>query len=428
MSEKIKLLTISDHPLSPSGVGTQTKYVIEALLKTGRYKVVSLAGAIKHPSYNVQKTEEWGDDLIIYPVDGYGDADAVRSIMRNEKPDMLWIMTDPRFYEWLWMIENEIRPLIPIVYYHVWDNYPAPHFNAKYYNSNDYVAAISKVTHDVVQKVSPEVDSSYVPHAVDSDVFKKQDDDKIKSNREKIFKDSLLDDQDEEKMVFFWNNRNARRKQSGTLIHWFKEFLDKVGHDKAILMMHTDPKDPNGQDLEHILKQLGLTNGEVVLSTVRLDADYIASLYNAADCTVNISDAEGFGLATLESLSCGTPILVNMTGGLQEQVTDGENWFGIGIEPCSKAVIGSQQVPYIYEDRLNKEQFLDAMSKMYEAWKEKSPLYEQWSELGQAHVEKNYNFKTFCDSWVKVIDEVHEKHGSWKTRKGYKSWQLLELT
>jgi hypothetical protein len=37
MSKKIKVLTISDHPLSPSGVGTQTKYVIEALLNSGKF-------------------------------------------------------------------------------------------------------------------------------------------------------------------------------------------------------------------------------------------------------------------------------------------------------------------------------------------------------------------------------------------------------
>ena len=57
--------------------------------------------------------------------------------------------------------------------------------------------------------------------------------------------------------------------------------------------------------------------------------DKLAEVYNAVDCTINISDAEGFGLATLESLSCGVPIIVNMTGGLPEQVTDGEK---IGLE------------------------------------------------------------------------------------------------
>ena len=88
-------------------------------------------------------------------------------------------------------------------------------------------------------------------------------------------------------------------------------------------------------------------------------------LVYASQFSEQVSDAEGFGLATLESLSCGTPIIATMTGGLQEQVTDGENWFGMGIEPCSKAVIGSQDVPYIYEDRIDKQQFMSALTKMY---------------------------------------------------------------
>ena len=46
MSEKIKIFTISDHPLSPSGVGTQTKYMIEGMLKTGKYQFVSFGGAV----------------------------------------------------------------------------------------------------------------------------------------------------------------------------------------------------------------------------------------------------------------------------------------------------------------------------------------------------------------------------------------------
>ena len=62
MSDKIKLLTLSDHPLSPSGVGTQTKYVIEALLRTGNFQVVSIGGAVKHNDYNPVKTNEWQDD------------------------------------------------------------------------------------------------------------------------------------------------------------------------------------------------------------------------------------------------------------------------------------------------------------------------------------------------------------------------------
>ena len=107
--------------------------------------------------------------------------------------------------------------------------------------------------------------------------------------------------------------------------------MDRVGHDKAVLLMHTDPNDSHGQPLEFLASQLGLDKGEVMFSKEKLPASHLNLLYNIADCTVNISDAEGFGLGTLESLATETPIVVTMTGGLQEQVTDGENWFGVGL-------------------------------------------------------------------------------------------------
>ena len=81
--------------------------------------------------------------------------------MRTEKPDIVWIMTDPKWYKWLWQMEDEIRPLAPIVYYHVWDNYPAPKFNRTSYLSNDSIVSISKLTHDIVNTVAPEVENIY---------------------------------------------------------------------------------------------------------------------------------------------------------------------------------------------------------------------------------------------------------------------------
>ena len=420
MKKKIKVLTLSDHPLSPSGVGTQTKYFCEALLNTGRYQIISLGGAIKHQDYTPKTVEPYGDDWKIVPVDGYGTPEMIRSALRTEKPDVLWFMTDPRFWGWLWQIENEIRPLVPMIYYHVWDNYPVPMFNRKYYISNDLVATISKVTDDIVKQAAPEVKRKYIPHAVDGDVFKPFPVEQIK----KVRKDSLPES-DQEKVIFFWNNRNARRKQSGTLIFWFKEWLDKHNlHDKAQLIMHTEPRDPHGQDLHHIIEHLELDNRQVLLSTQKLPPAHLAAMYNMVDCTINISDAEGFGLATLESLSCGTPIIVNMTGGLQEQVTNGEDWFGIPLLPSSKAVIGSQDVPYIYEDRISKEHFMSALSKIYFISPEER---RKMGMLGKEHVTKNYNFQKFQETWIQTIDEIYETEGSWKTRKGYSGIRFMEV-
>ena len=137
---KKKILVLSDHPLSPSGVGTQTRYMIEALLKTGRYSFICLGGAMKHNDYQPQRVSPYEEDWIIYPVDGYGSHEIIRSVMQKERPDALWFMTDPRFYGWLWEIENEVRANIPMIYYHVWDNFPAPSFNGVFYRSTDKVA------------------------------------------------------------------------------------------------------------------------------------------------------------------------------------------------------------------------------------------------------------------------------------------------
>jgi len=417
MTKKIKLLTLGDHPLSPSGVGTQTRYVMEALLKTGKFEILSLGGAIKHTDYTPRLVDPWGDDWKVIPVDGYGTQEMIRSILRNEKPDILWMMTDPRFYEWLWAIDNEIRPLCPIVYYHVWDNFPAPHFNKKFYESNDHIVSISKLTDEVVKQVAPDVARTYIPHAVNGDFFVPMDKQKVRQE--------YMDPRDHDKFIAFWNNRNARRKQSGTLIWWWKEWLDKNNlHDKAQLIMHTDPKDPHGQDLNAILQNLGLNGREVLFSTTKVPLDKMPVFYNMADVTINISDAEGFGLATLESLSCGVPIIATMTGGLQEQVIGPEGENGIPLYPTSKSIIGSQQVPYIYEDRLSKQSFHNALDKMYFGGEEFRKVLGQ---KGRRHVLQNYNFEKFNERWVNLMLSVHDKFGSWDSREDYSSITFKEV-
>ena len=129
-------------------------------------------------------------------------------------------------------------------------------------------------------------------------------------------------------------------------------------------------------------------------------------------------------MATLESLSCGVPVIVNMTGGLQEQVTDGKNWFGIGIEPAAKSVIGSLNVPYIYEDRISKEDFHRALDSALNMSDKK---YKKMSVQGREHVKKNYNFEKYEKRWVEIMDEIIEKHGSWDTRENYKRWHMMEV-
>jgi hypothetical protein len=129
-----------------------------------------------------------------------------------------------------------------------------------------------------------------------------------------------------------------------------------------------------------------------------------------------------------------------MTGGLQEQVTYMEKVsqeimlkrnakakpvteyeHGIGLEPSSKAIIGSQEVPFIYEDRLSSKQVSEALMIMYEYGAEKR---SEIGKVGREHVMKNYNFENFIKQWEKVLLETYNDNGSWETRKNYKNWEL----
>jgi glycosyltransferase involved in cell wall biosynthesis len=229
---------------------------------------------------------------------------------------------------------------------------------------------------------------------------------------------------------------------------WYNQFLDKLeekyGHRNSTMLMHTEPNDPNGQDLYAIADKLGLAkNKNILFSKDKIQSVDLAALYNAADACITVSDAEGFGLYTFESMACGTPIIATMTGGLQEQVSDIEEVSheiilernnanrgkiieterGIGIEPASKAIIGSQQVPYIYEDRSNDEQVVESLMKMYEYGKEKR---EELGKNCRKYVLENYSFELYIKRWEEIMTQVHEKFGSWENRKNYNRWELLK--
>jgi len=206
---------------------------------------------------------------------------------------------------------------------------------------------------------------------------------------------------------------------------WYKNWLDRRNlHEKAQLIMHTDPTDVHGQDLNAIVKQLGLDKRQALFSTEKISAEKLAIIYNMADVTINISDAEGFGLATLESLSCGTPIIVTMTGGLQEQVVGNGDVFGVPLFPTSKAIIGSQSVPYIYEDRICEKDFLAALDKIYDMGQ---TARLELGLRGREYVMQNYNFANFNKSWIELVTKIHETEGSWETRTIYNGIRFKEI-
>lgn len=153
---KKKILLLSDDLRMHSGIATMSRELILGTLH--HYDWTQLAGAIKHPENGkivdmcqAVRTQTGVSDayLRIYPVDGYGNEQSLMAVMDAEKPDAIMHFTDPRYWGWLYAIENQIRRKIPLTYLDIWDDLPYPMWNRPAYQSCDALFAISKQTDNI---------------------------------------------------------------------------------------------------------------------------------------------------------------------------------------------------------------------------------------------------------------------------------------
>ena len=167
--KKKKILVLSDHALSTSGVGCQTRHLLSGLQRKypGHYSFRQFGAAMKHSDYSTHVVNE---DFIIKPIDGFGSKELIRVALATEKPDILLIFTDPRFFIWLFEIEDEVHQMCPIAWWHVWDNYPYPEYNKSLYDSVDLINCHSHMTYEMIKDHFPER-TNFIPHAVPEDVF-----------------------------------------------------------------------------------------------------------------------------------------------------------------------------------------------------------------------------------------------------------------
>jgi len=415
-NQKKTILFLSDHPLSTSGVGTQARWLISGLINTGKYSFKCFGGAIRHDNY---ETVVVNPDFIIKPTNGFGDKALLRKTLAQVKPDALFLFTDPRFFIWVWEMEDEIHQICPIVYWHLWDNPPWPEFNRPLYESNDVINCINYPTYEMVKEKLPEK-TGYIPHAVPQDLYYP-----LPKEESLNFKKKLLGADRADHFTCLYVSRNARRKMPSDILVSWKMFLEdlqnKQGHKKATLVLHTDPMDQEGTNLFQVIDLLGIKDN-VAFSKDRIGFNEMRLLYNACDTIVNRSCNEGFGLPTLEMAMCGKPIIVLKTGGLTRQVEDpdtGEQ-FGIGMDPEVRTMVGNHMVPYIYEDFISHETLRDAFVKMYDMGPEER---EKLGLKAMQRVRKEYDLNKMVSDWDDSLQKIIDK---WNNDRD-PSWKVEEL-
>lgn len=402
--------------MSTSGVGTQARWLISGLIETGKYSFRCFGGAIKHDSY---ETTVVNPDFIIKPTNGFGDKMLLRKTLTQLKPDAMLLFTDPRFFVWTWEMEDEIHQICPITYWHLWDNPPTPTFNKPFYESTDLINCINYPTYEMVSNLFPER-TNYIPHAIPDDIYHP-----IPKNESLKFKKSLIGESRADHFVAMFVSRNARRKMPSDILVSWKMFLEnlqkKHGHQKATLIMHTDPLDMEGTNLYSIVDMLGVKDS-VVFSKERVGFPEMNALYSICDTVINRSCNEGFGLPTLEATMCGKPIVVLKTGGLTRQVEDPDTkeQYGIGLDPEVRSMVGNHSVPYIYEDYVSHETFANAIMQMHDLGPEER---EKLGLKAMERAKKEYNMKNVVSMWDQTLTKTID---DWSAKKNNR-WKKIEL-
>lgn len=411
---KKKILLISDHALSPSGVGCQSRFLAQGLISKGNWTVRQLGAAVKHTDYNTVKVN---DDFIIKPIDGFGNRELIAKALLNDKPDVIILFTDPRFFTWLFQIEDEIHDVCPIAYWHVWDNKPYPKFNDFYYESTDLINCHSYLTYEMLKDHYPNK-VNFVPHAIPDNIFYP-----LKEKEINQYKIDILGYENKDAFTLIWVNRNTKRKRPGDVIWSWSIFLEKIKDkkDKPILIMHTNPEDKEGQNLFEIAKHFNVEDS-IVFSNQKLNFDKMNVLYNISDACLNTSYAEGFGLSTLEALNCAKPIIAPKTGGLTRQVVNhlDQTENGVALNIDFQTCVGNQTIPYIFEDYVSCENIANGILKIYNIED------KERKEIGlkaREYVLKEFSYNKTIDLWNQTLSNLID---NWKNNP-VKRWSLTEV-
>ncbi len=462
MGKKKKILLLSDDLRMHSGIATQSKEFVMGTIH--KYDWCQLAGAVNHPeqgkvvdmSQAVQNEYGVKDAYLkLYPLSGYGNPNVLREVMEVEKPDAILHFTDPRFWIWLYQMEHELRQNIPIMYYNIWDDIPDPLYNANFYRSSDMLMSISKQTYGINKRILSkhgykDWQLDYVPHGITDKRISKIKDKGDTKFREFEQRHGL----DKYKFKILYLNRNIRRKLPGDVALAYKHMMDKLTPEQrkeCCLVFHSAPSDENGTDMRAVCKTL-LPDYPVIftydINGAFTDED-MNFIYNSSDVYINMASNEGFGLGSCESLHSGTPIVVNVTGGLQDQCGFyKKNWSPDGsgysidyltaedyvelqsnhrgtymdhgewvkpVFPTNISLQGSPLTPYIFDDRCSYE---DAGEALLEWYKVGPKERERCGELGRQFVlnEGRMTGKHMSESFIKNIEATFK---NWKPREQY---------
>tara|TARA_Y100001963_G_C6579786_1_gene352853 strand:- start:4 stop:717 length:714 start_codon:yes stop_codon:yes gene_type:complete len=231
--------------------------------------------------------------------------------------------------------------------------------------------------------------------------------------------------------------------------------MDKLTPEQrkdCVLVWQSAVSDENGTDMRAVCQTL-LPDYPVIFThdvSGPMTDEEMNFLYNSIDVYINMASNEGFGLGSLEALTCGTPIVINVTGGLQDQcgfqkrILDQNGKHGgwkyltendyieLGsnhtreytqhgewvkpIFPTNRSLQGSPLTPYIFDDRCS---FEDAGEALLWWYRQGSNERERCGEIGRKWVLSDDAKMTGEHLSKGMIESMDNAFENWKPKEKY---------
>lgn len=302
----MKILWHSNSPWSPTGYGSQTALFGPPLAKHHDLAISSF--------YGLEGARIKWDGIPVFPGLGgefgndYIEAHASSHFEGDLRGGLLMTLLD------VWVLQPERVAGMNAACWTPVDHTPATPMQENFFDKSGAVPiAMSRFGEQQLARFEP----LYVPHAVDTSVYKPR-------NRAKIRKQVRLSEDAFVVGMVAANKGRPSRKGFQQALQAFRIFGER--HDDAFLYLHTtmDPKYSEGEHLGGLIDSLGIP-----MSVVRMADQYtmmfdpypqeaMSWIYSALDVLLNPSMGEGFGLPVLEAQACGTPAIVTDFSAMKE--------------------------------------------------------------------------------------------------------------
>jgi len=258
----------------------------------------------------------------------------LRILMHNDF-DVVFCLNDIEIFnemgEHLRTLKNEKRkqnkPNFKSIVYFPIDSEPRP-VDLKILDFFDEVVTYTEYAKRVMTPLTTASNAKkikVIPHGCNTkDFYPLSAEEKLKAKLE------ILGEGKEETFLFGTVNRNSARKDLGSLILGFSTFK-RNSQPNAVLYLHCNPLDPSGINIYRLCERLGMQVGVDIIFPKQhsenkgCDNSELNRIYNALDCFITTTTAEGWGLTVTEAMATKTLVVCPLHTSLNEITDFGEN-------------------------------------------------------------------------------------------------------